>query len=91
MVQNRIEREFDAYSTWRQQVHEAIVGYRDWLSSQKLSDIHVDQRINQLLSTLNDDKLYIAFVAEFSRGKSELINAVFFGDVGQRVVPSGVV
>lgn len=89
MVQNRIEREFDAYSTWRQQVHEAIVGYRDWLSSQKLSDIHVDQRINQLLSTLNDDKLYIAFVAEFSRGKSELINAVFFGDVGQRVVPSG--
>jgi predicted GTPase len=89
MVHNRIEREFDAYSTWRQQVHEAIVGYRDWLSSQKLSDMHVEQRINQLLSTLNDDKLYIAFVAEFSRGKSELINAVFFGDMGQRVVPSG--
>jgi hypothetical protein len=27
-------------------------------------------------------------VAEFSRGKSELINAIFFADYGQRIVPS---
>jgi hypothetical protein len=30
----------------------------------------------------------VAFVAEFSRGKSELINAVFFADYGQRLLPS---
>lgn len=30
----------------------------------------------------------MAFVAEFSRGKSELINAVFFADYGQRLLPS---
>jgi hypothetical protein len=30
----------------------------------------------------------VAFVAEFSRGKSELINALFFADYGQRVLPS---
>jgi len=41
-----------------------------------------------LLSTINDDKLHIAFVAEFSRGKSELINATFFGQLGKRVLPS---
>ena len=30
----------------------------------------------------------VAFVAEFSRGKSELINAIFFADAGQRVLPA---
>jgi hypothetical protein len=30
----------------------------------------------------------VAFVAEFSRGKSELINAIFFADAGRRVLPA---
>ena len=30
----------------------------------------------------------VAFVAEFSRGKSELINAIFFADTGRRVLPA---
>jgi hypothetical protein len=29
---------------------------------------------------VRDDRLSVAFVAEFSRGKSELINAIFFAD-----------
>jgi hypothetical protein len=37
---------------------------------------------------LAEDKLVIAFVAEFSRGKSELINAIFFADYGKRILPS---
>lgn len=89
MAQSRIEQEFDLYSDWRLQVQDAIREYRAWLQEQKLADAHVEQRIDQLLSTLHDDKLYVAFVAEFSRGKSELINAVFFGRMGLRVVPSG--
>ncbi|MDP5007584.1 MAG: dynamin family protein, partial [Glaciimonas sp.] len=47
-----------------------------------------DQRIKRALARLADDKLSIAFVAEFSRGKSELINALFFADYGQRILPS---
>jgi hypothetical protein len=41
-----------------------------------------------LLERLREDKLNVAFVAEFSRGKSELINAIFFADYGQRLLPS---
>ncbi len=41
-----------------------------------------------MLARLRDDTLTIAFVAEFSRGKSELINAIFFADYGQRILPS---
>ena len=33
-------------------------------------------------SACAQDKLVVAFVAEFSRGKSELINAIFFADFG---------
>ena len=45
---------------------------------------------DELVYRLNrvPDKLYIAFVAEFSRGKSELINAIFFAGFGARILPS---
>ena len=37
---------------------------------------------------MREDKLIVAFVAEFSRGKSELINAIFFADFGARLLPA---
>ncbi|MBT9519882.1 MAG: dynamin family protein, partial [Dechloromonas sp.] len=47
-----------------------------------------DLRLTQLLERLREDRLNVAFVAEFSRGKSELINAIFFADYGNRMLPS---
>lgn len=41
-----------------------------------------------MLVRLREDKLNITFIAEFSRGKSELINAIFFAGYGQRLLPS---
>lgn len=41
-----------------------------------------------LRERLASDRLVVAFVAEFSRGKSELINAIFFADAGRRVLPA---
>ena len=41
-----------------------------------------------LRERLASDRLVLAFVAEFSRGKSELINAIFFADAGRRVLPA---
>jgi hypothetical protein len=41
-----------------------------------------------LLEKLREDRLHVAFVAEFSRGKSELINAIFFAGYGNRILPS---
>lgn len=83
-----IDQHFEAYSSWRQGLFRAITDFRSWLQGQELADVQVDQRVEQVLSTLRDDKLYVAFVAEFSRGKSELINAIFFASFGQRVLPS---
>ncbi|NMM25976.1 MAG: GTPase [Glaciimonas sp.] len=81
-------RKFEAYSEWRTGVATALRRYRTWAGQSQLSDTANEQRIARLLSKLADDKLSIAFVAEFSRGKSELINAIFFADYGQRIIPS---
>src|SRR4030067_449738 len=83
-----IDQHFEAYSAWRQELFKAGGDCRGWLQSQELADVQVDQRLDQVLSTLRDDRLYVAFVAEFSRAKSELINAIFFAAFGQRVLPS---
>lgn len=88
MANPGLEQQFEQYSGWRKAVAGAVTDFKNWLRTQELSDTQVDQRLEQALSTLRDDKLYIAFVAEFSRGKSELINAIFFGGFGARILPS---
>jgi len=80
--------EFEHYSAWRDAVYVRVEALRDWLGSQELGDAESEMRLNQLLGRLQEDTLNVAFVAEFSRGKSELINAIFFSDYRQRVLPS---
>ena len=84
---NLVER-FQLYSSWRFALAQTIARYRDWVGETGLSDPQVESRLARLLERLADDKLSIAFVAEFSRGKSELINAIFFADYGRRILPS---
>ncbi len=83
LVQN-----FQEYSNWRSSVMVALDRYRREVAAADLGDAASDQRFARAITRLVDDKLTIAFVAEFSRGKSELINAIFFADYGQRILPS---
>jgi len=79
---------FQDYGAWRRQVSDRAQEFRRWLQEQDLSDAHVEKRLNQIFDRLSEDRLTIAFVAEFSRGKSELINAIFFADYGRRLLPT---
>ena len=83
-----LAQKFAAYSEWRTQLSEKIEVFRNWLSENELSDAQTDLRVGNLLEKLHDDRLLVAFVAEFSRGKSELINAIFFPYYGSRMLPS---
>ena len=80
--------EFEAYSQWREDLSRGIADYRKWLSREDLNDSQRDLRLQQLIDRLAEDKLHVAFIAEFSRGKSELINAIFLSDLKQRLLPS---
>jgi len=79
---------FEAYGDWRRRLSAGIAALHDWLTRQELADAQIDLKVSQLLERLHQDKLVVAFVAEFSRGKSELINAIFFADFGARLLPS---
>jgi len=79
---------FAAYTRWRADLTLQIERFRRWLSDNDLNDPQTDQRLVHLTDRLRDDRLTVAFVAEFSRGKSELINAIFFAEYGNRMLPS---
>ena len=83
-----LAEQFSAYSRWRGATMEAVGRLRSWLARNDVGDAQSDLRLQYLIDRLRDDKLTIAFVAEFSRGKSELINAIFFSDYGDRILPS---
>jgi predicted nucleic acid-binding Zn-ribbon protein len=83
-----LEQEVADYSERRMRLATAITEYADWLDRQHGIDAERTLRLADTAASLRQDKLVVAFVAEFSRGKTELINALFFGDHGQRLLPS---
>lgn len=85
---DHLATEFQAYGAWRGNLTQSITRMSRWLSEQDLEDAQTAMRIQALIEKLREDRLNIAFVAEFSRGKSELINAIFFAHFGQRILPS---
>jgi hypothetical protein len=83
-----LANQFAAYSAWRTLLSNDIAEFQRWLADNELSDGQIDLRLSQLQERLREDRLNVAFVAEFSRGKSELINAIFFAEYGNRMLPS---
>nr|WP_255429174.1 dynamin family protein [Ramlibacter albus] len=60
----------------------------EWLKDHELLDSAVEERLKRLEGQMRSDKVMVAFVAEFSRGKSELINAIFFAGYKRRIMPA---
>ena len=77
-INSRFETEIARYSVWREGLTRAVHDYHDWLEKTNQLDVQQSIRFYDLLETLNRGRLMLAFLAEFSRGKSELINALFF-------------
>jgi len=79
---------FDALSGWRAALGRRLAELSRYLGEHDLADGPTNDSLASLAQRLAGEKLVVAFVAEFSRGKSELINAIFFADAGQRVLPA---
>ena len=77
-----------AYGEWRDRIAAVLNRHAQWLAGQPQADPSQLERLDALRERLSNDRMTVAFVAEFSRGKSELINALFLADYGQRVLPS---
>lgn len=78
----------DQFSRWRDYISKAIGDLTRWLEENNLLDSQSEELLMTMLDRVTGDQLTLAFVAEYSRGKSELINALFFGGFNDRIVPS---
>jgi len=85
---NSFNEKFDQHGVWRREFALRLKLLAQWLKDQDLLDASVEDRLHRLEAKVRVDKVMVAFVAEFSRGKSELINAIFFADYGRRIMPA---
>jgi hypothetical protein len=83
-----IAARLDALAAWRAALDRHVAQFGRVLAEQDLFDDSDAAALAALRERLGSEKLVLAFVAEFSRGKSELINAIFFADTGRRVLPA---
>jgi hypothetical protein len=80
--------QFDQLGTWRREFALRLKLLAEWMKDNELLDAGVEERLRRLGTQVRSDKVMVAFVAEFSRGKSEMINAVFFAGYGRRIMPA---
>lgn len=80
--------QFDQHGVWRREFALNLKILSEWMRDHDLMNAAVEERLQLLESQVRADKVMVAFVAEFSRGKSELINAIFFAGYGRRIMPA---
>ena len=80
--------QFDQHGAWRREFGLRLKLLAEWMKDHELLDAGVEERLRRLETQVRADKVMVAFVGEFSRGKSELINAIFFAGYGRRIMPA---
>ena len=81
-------QQFDQHGAWRRNFAHRLKWLTRWLNENELLNQGVAERLRDLEIQMRTSKVMVAFVAEFSRGKSELINAIFFAGYGRRIMPA---
>lgn len=88
MTTTALQRKLESYSSWRDELLHEIEAYKSWLDDENLLEGEEELGILELIDSLKSDKIMLALVAEFSRGKTEMINSIFFADYKKRLLPS---
>ena len=88
MTGENLSGQLAAFSAWKQQHLALLQDITGWLEQQDLYTDEARAAIGHSVETLQKDCLNLAVVGEFSRGKTELINALFFAGYGRRLLPT---
>ena len=75
------------YAQWREEVARIIEMYHEWSDRYGLGNAQNRETLLNMLNALRCKRITLAFAAEFSGGKAELINALFFAEIGFRYLP----
>ncbi|MFZ5756425.1 MAG: dynamin family protein [Pseudomonadota bacterium] len=90
MSEAQFTRQVLAFNQWKKDIIREAVRFRTWLNEHHLMTDDLKEQIEDALQQLISDQITVAFAGEFSRGKTELINALFFSQYGRRVLPSTI-
>ncbi len=90
MSEAQFTRQVLAFNQWKKDIIREAVRFRTWLNGHHLMTDDLKEQLDDALQQLIADQITVAFAGEFSRGKTELINAMFFSQYGRRILPSTI-
>lgn len=79
-----------ALQSWRSTLTHAIQQVTDTLRDTQFLRAEDVLRLAKCKQAVAAERVTLVFIAEMARGKSELINAMVFSDLGRRFLPSGL-
>lgn len=88
MPEKNLSHQLGALRAWKRAQLRLLQQLQPWLRQQGLYTAEARRAIERALHALRDEHLTVAVAGEFSRGKTELINALFFADFGRRLLPT---
>ena len=89
-MNSSLEKDVLEYQAWRDRLVVAIETFRARLDTTQAVNVEQSLRMYDLIESLRTDRMMLAFIAEYSRGKTELINALFFSNYKRRLLPSDI-
>jgi len=90
VMNSSLEQDVLDFQRWRDRLIDAIETFRARLDTSKQVNVEQSLRMYDLIESLRTDRMLLAFIAEYSRGKTELINALFFSSYKRRLLPSDI-
>ncbi|WKT60791.1 dynamin family protein [Microbulbifer thermotolerans] len=76
------------YDRWKKALDHQFASFNTWLREHFPNSAGARQVVQQARALLAEDQFTLALVGEFSRGKTELINALLSDTYGKRLLPS---
>ena len=83
-----LHRQMAQYNAWKQQLDRRLVAFTQWSDQHKLVTRDALRSLQRARALLKGEHFTLACVGEFSRGKTELINALLYTDGHPRLLPS---
>jgi replication fork clamp-binding protein CrfC len=83
-----LHRQMTHYNRWKRQLDERLQRFEQWVQAHSVVGQSMDKTLHRARQLLRGESFTIACVGEFSRGKTELINALLYTGGGRRLLPS---
>lgn len=81
-------RQMASYDQWKTDLQAQLKSFQAWFRNHRIKSVEAQHCLGHARSLLAHNHFTLACVGEFSRGKTELINALLYAEYGQRLLPS---